>query len=304
MTPPVLHGEDILYRYKCYKLIIDTKTRKNYTGLIRKREGCNMARETNAQLKKELEEARETVKDLMLKLAGMNKKANTAYEQSPLYKADQKQIDTLNKKCDQLQKSLDDAKLTIRQLEVNIEIMGANAEKNDSNKALLECQILKKDNAELHSERRNLIFENKKLKEDNGILKQKVEDLENSVNESHKNTIAVGKTMEESSEFYLKQIQELQEENRKLRSQTEPVHNARGAGRKKNDAAWIKKYVEFCSLVKNGKTMADIMGKMQISRSTYFRFMRSYKEDLELDTAIDTAQEEIRKKNKVSKNNK
>ena len=64
-----------------------------------------------------------------------------------------------------------------------------------------------------------------------------------------------------------------------------------------------KKYVEFCSLVKDGKTMADIMGKMQISRSTYFRFMRSYKEDLELDVAIDTAQEEIRKKNKVSKNN-
>ena len=86
-----------------------------------------MARETNAQLKKELEEARETVKDLMLKLAGMNKKANTAYEQSPLYEANQNQIATLNKKCDQLQESLDDAKLTIRQLEVNIEIMGANA---------------------------------------------------------------------------------------------------------------------------------------------------------------------------------
>ena len=56
--------------------------------------------------------------------------------------------------------------------------------------------------------------------------------------------------------------------------------------------------------LKDGKTMADIMGKMQISRSTYFRFMKSYKEDLEFDTAIDTAQEEIRKKNKVSKNNK
>lgn len=210
----------------------------------------------------------------------------------------------LKEKCDQLQKSLDDAKLTIRQLEINIKIMGENAEKNDSNKAVLECQILKKDNAELHSERRSLIFDNKKLKEDNEVLKQKVEDLENSVNESHKNTIAVGKTMEESSEFYLKQIEELQEENRKLRSQIEPVHNARGAGRKKNDAAWIKKYVEFCSLVKDGKTMVDIMGKMQISRSTYFRFLKSYKEDLELDTAIDTAQEEIRKKNKVSKNNK
>lgn len=210
----------------------------------------------------------------------------------------------LKEKCDQLQKSLDDAKLTIRQLEINIKIMGENAEKNDSNKVVLECQILKKEIADIDSERRQLKFENKRLKKDNEVLKQKVEDLENSVNESHKNTIAVGKTMEESSEFYLKQIQELQEENRKLRSQTEPVHNARGAGRKKNDAAWIKKYVEFCSLVKDGKTMADIMGKMQISRSTYFRFMKSYKEDLELDTAIDTAQEEIRKKNKVSKNNK
>ncbi|MGN8656295.1 hypothetical protein ACTNEQ_16165 [Blautia obeum] len=210
----------------------------------------------------------------------------------------------LKEKCDQLQKSLDDAKLTIRQLEINIKIMGENAEKNDSNKAVLECQILKKEIADIDSERRQLKFENKRLKKDNEVLKQKVEDLENSVNESHKNTIAVGKTMEESSEFYLKQIQELQEENRKLRIQTEPIHNARGAGRKKNDAAWIKKYVEFCSLVKDGKTMADIMGKMQISRSTYFRFMRSYKEDLELDVAIDTAQEEIRKKNKVSKNNK
>lgn len=209
----------------------------------------------------------------------------------------------LKEKCDQLQKSLDDAKLTIRQLEINIKIMGENAEKNDSNKVVLECQILKKEIADIDSERRQLKFENKRLKKDNEVLKQKVEDLENSVNESHKNTISV-KTMEESSEFYLKQIQELQEENRKLRSQTELVHNARGAGRKKNDAAWIKKYVEFCSLVKDGKTMADIMGKMQISRSTYFRFMKSYKEDLELDTAIDTAQEEIRKKNKVSKNNK
>lgn len=263
-----------------------------------------MARETNAQLKKELEEARETAKDLMLKLGRMNKKANTAYEQSPLYEANQNQIATLNKKCDQLQKSLDDAKLTIRQLEVNIEIMGANAEKNDSNKALLECQVLRKDNAELHSERRRLIFENKKLKEDNEVFKQKVADLENSVNESHKNTIAVGKTMEESSEFYLKQIQELQEENRKLRSQSEPVRNARGAGRKKNDATYMKRYAEFANLVRKGNNITEIMELMEISRSTYFRFMKSYKEDLELDTAIDTAQEKIRKKNKVSKNNK
>lgn len=210
----------------------------------------------------------------------------------------------LKEKCDQLQKSLDDAKLTIRQLEINIKIMGENAEKNDSNKAVLECQILKKEIADIDSERRQLKFENKRLKKDNEVLKQKVEDLENSVNESHKNTIAVGKTMEESSEFYLKQIQELQEENRKLRSQTEPVHNERNAGRKKNDATYMKRYAEFANLVRKGNNMTEIMELMEISRSTYFRFMKSYKEDLEFDTAIDTAQEEIRKKNKVSKNNK
>ena len=55
----------------------------------------------------------------------------------------------LKEKCDQLQKSLDDAKLTIRQLEINIKIMGENAEKNDSNKVVLECQILKKEIADI-----------------------------------------------------------------------------------------------------------------------------------------------------------
>lgn len=35
----------------------------------------------------------------------------------------------LKEKCDQLQKSLDDAKLTIRQLEINIKIMGEKRKK-------------------------------------------------------------------------------------------------------------------------------------------------------------------------------
>ena len=75
---------------------------------------------------------------------------------------------------------------------------------------------------------------------------------------------------------------------------------AKGAGRKKNDATYMKRYAEFANLVRKGNNMTEIMELMKISRSTYFRFMKSYKEDLEFDTA----QEEIRKKNKVSKNNK
>ena len=194
---------------------------------------------------------------------------------------------------DQLQKKLDQAKATIAQLEDNVRILGQNVEAKSHENSTAECQILKRENAELYVERRKLKNENKKLREYKEVLEQRVHDLEHSVEESHRNTETIGKTMEESSDYYLKQIQELQNENQRLRSQTEPVHNARGAGRKKNDAAWMKKYNAFCDLVRSGKTMSEIMDEMQISRSTYFRFLKSYKEDCE----IDEIQEEIRKNN-------
>ena len=58
-----------------------------------------------------------------------------------------------------------------------------------------------------------------------------------------------------------------------------PKHNARNAGRRKNDDAWKKRYLAFCDLVRSGASMEDVMGEMEISRSTYFRFLRLYRED-------------------------
>lgn len=214
----------------------------------------------------------------------------------------------LKKKYEQTQKALEDAKITIRQLEINIEILSRNAEqeRNNVSSSMVGLDVLRRENAELYVERRTLKFDNKKLKEDNEILEQRVSDLKHSLEEADKNTEELGKTLEKSSNYYIKQIKQLQAENAKLRKNqtSEPIHNERGAGRKKNDETYMKRYAEFTDLVRKGNNMTEIMELMEISRSTYFRFMKSYKEDLEFDTAIDTAQEEIRKKNKVSKNNK
>lgn len=80
----------------------------------------------------------------------------------------------------------------------------------------------------------------------------------------------------------------LTEENKKLKEQLEKLksnqiipHNARGAGRKKHDDAWMKKYLAFCDLVKSGTSMEDIMTKTDISRSTYFRLLKEFRKKQE-----------------------
>ena len=85
----------------------------------------------------------------------------------------------------------------------------------------------------------------------------------------------LGKTLEKSSDYYIKTIKELQEENRKLWSSS--AHNNRNAGRKKNNEEIRKRYLTFCSLMKEKTSMKDIMEIMQISRSTYYRFLKEYK---------------------------
>lgn len=143
--------------------------------------------------------------------------------------------------------------------------------------------MLSKELEAVHRECRELKLENKKLKEDKELLEQRVSDLEHSLEEADKNTDKLGKTMEESSDYYIKQIKQLQAENEKLRkNQTgEPVHNARNAGRKKNDEeneAYMKIYHEFADLVRTGKSMAEVMEQMKISRSTYFRYLKVFRE--------------------------
>lgn len=160
-----------------------------------------------------------------------------------------------------------------------------------------QVEMLKSQLSHSRKEREKASEEIRLLAIEKNVAVERMADAQNSSNVYKINMLS------EELETVYRENRELRVENEALRK-SKPVHNERNAGRKKNDAAWIKKYVEFCSLVKDGKTMADIMGKMQISRSTYFRFMKSYKENLELDTVIDTTQKKIRKKNDVPKNNK
>lgn len=136
------------------------------------------------------------------------------------------------------------------------------------------------------SDCRRLTYANEQLQEAKEVLEQRVNDLWDNVHGREDDIKELGKTMEKSSAYYAQTIKELQAENRKLwkkSGQEPPVHNARGAGRKKNNAEYMQKYLAFCDLVRSGKTMDDIMGIMQISRSTYFRFLKAHREDSKID---------------------
>ncbi len=60
-------------------------------------------------------------------------------------------------------------------------------------------------------------------------------------------------------------------------------HNARNAGRKKFDKKWSERYMKFSILMDQNKSMEAIMEELDISRATYFRFKKVYKNDLKFD---------------------
>lgn len=81
-----------------------------------------------------------------------------------------------------------------------------------------------------------------------------------------------------------KQVEKLEQEVAALRSQmdqgagqAEPVHNARGAGRKPDYA----KRQLFVQLYTAGTDMDTIMEQMQIGRRTYYRYLAAYRESVD-----------------------
>lgn len=250
-------------------------------------------REENKRLVQELKEARLQIELLMKEISRLNNDTNAAYENSSYYEADQacirdlkQQVEILKRQLSYSRKEREKASEEIRLLtiEKNVAVERMADAQNNRNDAHRH-EMLSKELEAVHRECRELKLENKELKEDKELLEQRVSDLEHSLEESDKNTEELGKTMEESSDYYIKQIKQLQAENEKLqKNQTgEPVHNARNAGRKKNDATYMKRYAEFADLIRVGKNMAEVMQQMEISRSTYFRFLKLYREDKVLD---------------------
>ena len=217
--------------------------------------------------------------------------------------------ETLKEQNERLAKELKEARAQIQQLQqevakANEEIRLLNLERDTAIENMAYAQDIRSDaykdswhyktlTHELevaHSDCHRLKNENKQLKEDKEVLQQKIKDLEHSVEECHKETTEAYKSMSEMLDKHEKELSKsqrkiwkLEDENKKFQERSENLKNPFGAGRKKNDAAYIKRYVEFSSLVRKGMSMEDIMGTMQISRSTYFRFLKVFKEDQEID---------------------
>lgn len=59
-----------------------------------------------------------------------------------------------------------------------------------------------------------------------------------------------------------------------LKERPEPIHNARGAGRKPHDEKQQDRYRQFEDLLAEQKSMNEIMDIMKISRSTYYNYYR------------------------------
>lgn len=69
-------------------------------------------------------------------------------------------------------------------------------------------------------------------------------------------------------------IQELQKELSICQKNSGQVHNARGAGRKKMNREMRDRLALFDKLLGEGHLMSEIMGKMGISKATYFRYLK------------------------------
>lgn len=265
-------------------------------------------REQNERLHKELEEARVQIQQLQWKVSKLNDATNAAYEKSSCYKADQACIKNLLSQLKIFKNQLMISRQEKRKVDERIRSLN-NLERDTAAKNMEHAQDILNDiskNSEYykvlihelevaHSDYRRLKYVNDQLEENNEVLKQRVEDLENSIEECHEATIEAYQLMRESNKRYeaetaaqQKKIWALQKENKKLWNHSGNIDkNPFGAGRKKNDKTYMKRYVEFCDLSKKGMSITEIMETMQISRSTYFRFLKGYKEDCEMDAIHD-----------------
>ena len=251
--------------------------------------------EQNKQLLQELKKARAQIQRLQQMVEKLNDATDEAYLKSSYYEADQacmrylkNQVETLKSQLSNSQEKNRKANEEIRLLNLERDTAVENMAytQDEAHKDLIHHKMLAYELEAAHSDCRRLKFANKQLQEDKEVLQQKVEDLEHSVEERHKETIEAYKTMSEMRDKHEKEftksqrkIWKLEDENKKFQERSENLKNPFGAGRKKNDDKQKEKYKIFSDLVRMGISMENIMETMQISRSTYFRFLKRYKED-------------------------
>lgn len=251
--------------------------------------------EQNKQLLQELKKARAQIQRLQQMVEKLNDATDEAYLKSSYYEADQacmrylkNQVETLKSQLsnsqEKNQKANEEIKLLNLERDSAIENMAYT--QDEAHKDLIHHKMLGYELKAAQSDCRRLKLANKQLQEDKEALQQKVEDLEHSVEERHKETMEAYKSMSEMLDKHEKELSKsqrkiwkLEDENKKFQERSENLKNPRGAGRKKNDDKQKKKYKMFSDLIRTGISMENIMEIMQISRSTYFRFLKRYKED-------------------------
>lgn len=252
-------------------------------------------KEQNERLAKELKEARAQIQQLQQKVAKLNDTADEAYLKSNYYEVDQACMRYLKNQIETLKSQLSDSQEKNRKADEEIRLLNLERDtaienmaytQDEAHKDLIDRKMLAYELEAARSDCRRLKHANEQLQEDKEVLQQKVKDLEHSVEERHKETIEAYKSISEmrdenEKEFTKSQrkIWKLEDENKKLQERSENLKNPFGAGRKKNDEKQKEKYKMFSDLVRAEISMKGIMETMQISRSTYFRFLKRYKED-------------------------
>lgn len=224
-----------------------------------------MTGKTKKQILQELEESQKRIQELQ-------QEADRLKNYSFIHESDQKLIHNLRLQAQISAKNEEEVNQFIEQIK---------AERDESDKKLRQMKAQLKNSRNISFlnslEERCAALENEKkcLEEYKVFLENEVKELKFQIEGYENHFQELGKTLEKSSDYYIKTIKELQEENRKLWSSSS--HNNRNAGRKKNNEEIRKRYLTFCSLMKKKTSMKDIMEIMQISRSTYYRFLKEYK---------------------------
>ena len=74
----------------------------------------------------------------------------------------------------------------------------------------------------------------------------------------------------------LKRIEELENENAKLREELEYYKNRKLSGRQKHNAKWMAIYNNFVDCYENGMTMIEIARRNNVSERTIYRYKAYY----------------------------
>ena len=81
-------------------------------------------------------------------------------------------------------------------------------------------------------------------------------------------------TLEEA----IKRIEELENENAKLREELEYYKNRKLSGRQKHNAKWMAIYNDFVAGYESGMTMIEIARRNNVSERTIYRYKAYYDE--------------------------